>query len=109
MGSAETRKEMLELIQRNTIPLHSPRCVHMIMVLLTVFGSDDNDESVRRIHQTALSMLRNHLMAHSRQPDSDMQRILLCVEALPKISEKRIRILQETALAFATSKVWMNS
>ena len=61
--------------------------VHMLMVMLALFDSDDSDESIRRQHSTLLHMLQGHIRAHSTNPEWELAQVLNCVKDLPRLTE----------------------
>ena len=67
--------------------------VHMLMVMLVLFDSQDVDESVRKVHYTSLNMLRGYLEAHTKNPECEFLRILNCVKDVPRITLMRIQMI----------------
>ena len=67
--------------------------VHMLMVMLVLFDSQDVDEGVRKVHYTSLNMLRGYLEAHNSTPEFEFHRILKCVKDVPHITERRARLV----------------
>ena len=68
-------------------PVFTDEAVHMLMILLIFFDSEDKDKEVRKVHSVALDMLNRHLrnqwglaMSYSK-----VKRVLECVSDIPKI------------------------
>merc|ERR1712130_865088 len=76
-------------------PVFTDLKVHMLMVVLALFHSEDQDESVRRIHEVALAMLRSYLRANHGEADYSTARILRCVCDLPAIQRLRNKMIEE--------------
>merc|ERR1712130_501143 len=76
-------------------PVFTDLKVHMLMVVLALFHSEDQDESVRRIHEVALAMLRSYLRANYGEADYTTARILRCVSDLPAIMRLRNKMIEE--------------
>ena len=67
--------------------------VHMLMVMLVLFDSQDVDDGVRKVHYTSLNMLRGYLEAHNSNPEFEFHRILYCVKDVPRITARRARLV----------------
>jgi len=93
--SEETKLEMFNKMSSHVNPVFTDRSVHMMMVVLALFHSEDPDESVRRIHEVALAMLRSYLRANHGEADYSTTRILRCVSDLPAIMRLRNKMIEE--------------
>jgi len=94
-ASQETRLELINKMSTHVNPVFTDRSVHMMMVVLALFHSEDQDESVRRIHEVALAMLRSYLRANHGEADYSTARILRCVSDLPAIMRLRNKMIEE--------------
>jgi len=94
-ASKETKLAMINQMSAHINPVFTDRSVHMMMVVLALFHSDDQDESVRRVHEVALAMLRSYLRANHGEADKSTGKILRCVSDLPTIMRLRNRIIEE--------------
>jgi len=93
--SDETKQAMINRMATHVNPVFTDRSVHMMMVVLALFHSEDSDESVRRIHEVALAMLRSYLRANHGEADYSTTRILRCVSDLPAIMLLRNKMIEE--------------
>ena len=60
--------------------------VHLLMMLLVLFTTNDCDKDVRKVHDVALSMLQRYIYKERTQPESDFKRVLSCVNDIPRIA-----------------------
>ena len=68
-----------------TMPIFKDRNVLILMVLITVFDME-SDKSVKRIKNGFLTILRRYLQEHGlNDVDFDMQNIINCITALPRV------------------------
>ena len=81
----ETKLEMYtELIACST-SIFKDKTVLILMVLITVFDLE-SDESVKRIRNGFLSILRRYLEENTKNDaEFDMQNIIKCIKALPRV------------------------
>ena len=85
---------------KSTVKLHQSKLfiddmVHMLMVMLVLFDSQDVDENVRKVHYTSLNMLRGYLEAHTKNPEMEFLSILNCVKDVPRITLMRIQMIAD--------------
>ena len=68
-------------------PVFRDEAVHMLMILLIVFDSNDEEKVVRKVHGVALDMLNRHLRNQwgVAVSYSKVKRVVECVADLPKI------------------------
>ena len=77
--------EMYTELMACTLPIFKDRTVLILMVLITVFDLE-SDESVKRIKNGFLTILRRYLQEHGlNDVDYDMQNIINCITALPRV------------------------
>jgi len=91
--SDKTRSKLLDLMNSHKGHIFTDLSVHMLMVCLILFDSQDDDSSIRRVHDTSVNMLRGYLEVHSSQPEWDFKKVLTCVKDLPSISNARNKLL----------------
>ena len=70
--------------------MFTSQVVHMLMVVLTVFGADDIDKTVRDVHTVAESMLRTHLNS-----EQDFSTVLRCLSFLPEMVRLKQKMVEE--------------
>ena len=81
----ETKLEMYTELMLVAMPIFKDKTVLILMVLITIFDLECN-ESVKRLRNGYLAMLRRYLMENTKNDvEFDMQSILKCIRALPKI------------------------
>ena len=81
----ETKMEMFTELMSCTMPIFKDRSVLILMVLITVFDLE-SDESVKRIKNGFLTILRRYLQEHTKNDvDFDMQNVMKCITALPRV------------------------
>ena len=66
--------------------------VHLMMMMLVIFDSQDRDPHVRRVHRVAQDMLQRYLMMVSQQPAIDLQLVNTCVTMVPAITKQLARV-----------------
>jgi len=93
--SDKTRSKLLELMNSHKGHIFTDLSVHMLMVYLLIFDSQDDDSSIRRVHDTSVNMLRGYLEVHSSQPEWDFKKVLNCVKALPSMSNARNKLMMD--------------
>jgi len=80
----ETKMEMYTQLMDITMPIFKDRTVIILMVLITVFDNE-SDESVKRIKNGFLTLLKRYLKEHTKNNvDFDMQNVIKCFNTLPK-------------------------
>jgi hypothetical protein len=80
----ETKMEMFTELMDCSKPIFKDRSVLILMVLITVFDLE-TDESVKRIKNGFLTILRRYFQEHSKNDvDFDMQNVMKCISALPR-------------------------
>merc|ERR1712126_82529 len=84
------KAELFEILRNSSTSLFTNHVVHMLVVALTIFSSDDADKNVRDVHAVAESMLRTHLSS-----EEDVEKVLRCVSLLPKMVELKQRMMKE--------------
>ena len=81
----ETKLEMYTELMSCTMPIFKDRTVLILMVLITVFDLD-SDKSVKLINNGFMNILLRYLQEHTKNDvDFDMQNILKCITALPRL------------------------
>jgi hypothetical protein len=92
--SDKTKKNMIQSMgQLGTIV--SDDTVHMLMVALVLFDSQDIDMTVRWAHNVTINMLRGYLEANTSYPEMELQTVLKSVKDVPLISAARNKLLLE--------------
>jgi len=91
----KTRGKLLDLMNCHKGHIFTDLSVHMLMVCLILFDSQDDDSSIRRVHDTSVNMLRGYLEVHSCQPEWDFKKVLTCVKDLPSISNARNKLMMD--------------
>ena len=89
-GTPQMKSEFLEFARSNCNSLFTNHVVRMLVVLLTIFSSDDVDKNVREVHAVAESMLRTHLSS-----EEEVVIVLRCVSVLPRMAELQQRMMRE--------------
>ena len=80
----ETKMEMYTQLMDITMPIFKDRTVIILMVLITVFDNE-SDESVKRIKNGFLTLLKRYLKENTKNNvDFDMQNVIKCFNTLPK-------------------------
>ena len=94
-GPEMLKREISRLFEPyNGDSLFVDRSIHMLMVALVLFDSQDIDERARRFHDVALNMLRGYLQMHRDLPEEDLQKIFRCLKDLPQIAELSMKLWQ---------------
>jgi hypothetical protein len=99
--SNKSKKDM-ERSMRHVGPIVTDHTVHMLMVAMVLFDSQDTDVAVRRAHSVSINMLRGYLEANSSFPEMELHRVLQSVKDVPSIWAARNKVLMET-LTFVPS------
>ena len=94
-GTPQMKAELLELLRSNSTSLFTNHVVHMLVVALTIFSSDDVDRNVRDVHAVAESMLRTHLSS-----EVEVVKVLRCVSHLARMVELKQRMMKEMMKQF---------
>ena len=96
----ETKLELYTEFMGLTLPLLKDKTVITLMLLITVFDLE-SDERVKRINNVFLSILQRYLEEHTvNTVSSDMQNIVRCSSALPRLGRllSELREDKDTAL-----------
>ena len=105
MPCSDTVKQtILSQMNDHNSPVLTDKTVHMIMVALVLFDSQDSDIEVRKVHKTTCTMLQGYLNSHSNQLEQGFQTVLKCVKALPTISKTRNQMMAEVAARLYAKK-----
>ena len=81
----ETKVEMYGALRDCTKSIFSDKKIIIMMVLITVFDLE-SDQSVNRLNQYFLNILRTYIERHSKNGvDHDMKSIFTCISALPRL------------------------
>ena len=89
-ATPETKTELVEIFTSNNNSVFTSQVVHMLMVVLTVFGADDIDKTVRDVHTVAESMLRTHLNS-----EQDHSTVLRCLSFLPRMVRLKHNMVED--------------
>ena len=77
--------EMFTELMSCAMPIFKDRSVLILMVLIAVFDLE-SDESVKRIKNGFLTILRRYLQEHTKNDvDFDLQNVMKCIAALPRV------------------------
>ena len=82
----ETKLKLFLEIMACSMPIFKDKTVIILMILITVFDLD-SDETVKRIKNRFLNILKNYLDEHTmNEVGFDMQNINKCISALLSIN-----------------------
>ena len=81
----ETKLEMYTELMNCTMAVFKDKTVLILMVLITIFDLESDDQ-IKRIRDSYLLILKRYLEENTKNDsDFDMKNILICIKALPKV------------------------
>ena len=83
---------LLEMVGVHRSTIFTDMSVHLMLMMLVIFDSQDRDAHVRRVHMVVLDMLQRYLRMVSQQPVKDLQLVTSCMSLVPAISNQLARV-----------------
>ena len=85
-------QRLMEMVGVYKSNIFTDMSVHLMMMMLVIFDSQDRDPHVRRVHRVAQDMLQRYLRMVSKQPAFDLQLVNTCVTMVPAITHQLARV-----------------
>ena len=81
----ETKLEMYTELMNCTMAVFKDKTVLILMVLITIFDLESDDQ-IKRIRDSYLLILKRYLEENTKNDaEFDMKNILKCIKAMPKV------------------------
>jgi len=85
-------QHLMEMVTMHRSSVFTDMSVHLMMMMLVIFDSQDREPHVRRVHRVVMDMLQRYLRMVSQQPAQDLQLVTSCMAVVPAISHQLARV-----------------
>ena len=85
-------QRLMEMVGVYKSKIFTDMSVHLMMMMLVIFDSQDREPHVRRVHRVVMDMLQRYLRMVSQQPAQDLQLVTSCMAVVPAISHQLARV-----------------